>query len=218
MKDEMNEDDSEGKTAAEAIVSGPEPQASEQDLMSRISELEKKNQEYLDRLKRLQADFDNYKKRMAKEREEYMALAAERVVKELLNLADDFERALTNSKGSGENPLRDALEMMYKQLKDILRKEGVVEIPTDCKLDPFEHEAVSKVDQPGKQEGEIVECLQKGYRIGNKVIRPARVVVCHREEGEKPVEDEKAGGAKAPALNEAQKFNLNDEGYIDTDE
>ncbi|MEM3038088.1 MAG: nucleotide exchange factor GrpE [Thermoplasmata archaeon] len=207
MKREMEEGDSGGRTDSASAQPRTESEGSESDYEKRISDLEKKNEEYLDRLKRLQADFDNYKKRMAKEREEYCALATERIIRELLGLLDDFERAIANSKGPDEKPLADALEMMHKQLKDILKKEGVVEITTDCKLDPFEHEAMSKVDQPGKQEGDIVECLQKGYKIGNKVIRPARVVVCHREEGK-----------EAPTIKDTQKLNLNDQGYIDTDE
>lgn len=205
MKFDSEKNDSGNKDAIEPADEVPEPKESgEQD---KVSDLEKKNLECLERLKRLQADFDNYKKRVAKEREEYSALATERIVKQLLDLSDDFERAIANSKDSDDGPLRDAIEMMYKQLKEILRKEGVVEIATDCMLDPFEHEAMSKVGMAGKKEGEIVECLQKGYKIRDKVIRPARVVVCHFEEGE-----------KGSTIKDGQKLNLDDEGYIDTDE
>lgn len=205
MKRDSEVDDSEGKSVAEPQEDTSESQ--EADQKDKIAELEKKNAEYLDRLKRLQADFDNYKKRVAKEREEYSALATERIIKQLLDLLDNFERAIANSNCSDESILRNALGMMYKHLKEILGKEGVVEIPTDCMMDPFEHEAISKVDREGKKEGEIVECLQKGYKIKDKVIRPARVVVCHRQED-----------SEKPTMKDAQQLNLNNGGYIDTDE
>lgn len=207
MKIEINGNDSEEDEIAEPSASVPEPKEAQSEEEKKILELEKKNQEYLDRLKRLQADFDNYKKRVAKEREEFSSLAAERIIKELLNLSDDFERAITNSKEPDAQQLRAALEMMQKQLRDTLRREGVVEIITNCMLDPFEHEAMSNIDQPGKEEGEIVECLQKGYKIGNKVIRPARVVVCHRaQEKESENHDHHA------------ECDHEDDEYIDTDE
>ena len=205
MKRDAEEGDSEKKSVIEPANDVPE--SKESDEQGKVSDLERKNLEYLERLKRLQADFDNYKKRVAKEREDYSALATERIIKQLLNLSDDFERAIANSKGSDDAPLRDAIKMMYKQLREILWKEGVEEIATDCVLDPFEHEAISKVDMAGKKEGEIVECLQKGYKVRDKVIRPARVVVCHCEEGKKEA-----------TIKDTQKLNLDDEGYIDTDE
>ena len=147
-----------------------------------IDELRQKNEEYLEKVKRLQAEFDNYKKRAAKEREETVQLATARLVKELLQLADNFERALANSKNPNDSDLQSqGLKMMYWQLMDILRGEGVTEIETKCKLDPFQHEVMTKVDDPAHADDEIIECVQKGYRMKGKVIRPARVIVCRRE-------------------------------------
>lgn len=144
-----------------------------------IEELEKKNEQYLDKLQRLQADFENYQKRAAKEREECVQLAGARIAKELLGLVDNFDRALANPES--DKAARKGLEMMRMQLMDILRREGISEIDTKCKLDPFQHEVMSKVDDDEREDDEIVECLQKGYKMRGRVIRPARVVVCRKE-------------------------------------
>ena len=160
-----------------------------------IDELRQKNEEYIEKAKRLQAEFENYRKRAAKEREETVQLATVRLVKELLLLADNFERALANSKDPNDSDSQSqGLKMMYWQLMDILKGEGVTEIETRCKLDPFQHEAMTKVDDPDRADDEIIECVQKGYKMKGKVIRPARVVVCRREdsaESEKKNDDEK---------------------------
>ena len=151
-----------------------------------IDELRRKSKEYLEDLKRLQAEFENYRKRAAKEREETVQLATARLVKELLQLADNFERALANSKNPNDSDSQSqGLKMMYWQLMDILKGEGVTEIETRCKLDPFQHEAMTKVDDPDREDDEIIECVQKGYKMKGKVIRPARVIVCRREDDAK---------------------------------
>ena len=160
-----------------------------------IDELRQKNEECIEKMKRLQAEFENYRKRAAKEREETVQLATARLVKELLLLADNFERALINSKNPNDSDSQSqGLKMMYWQLMDILRGEGVTEIETKCKLDPFQHEVMTKVDDAEHADDEIIECVQKGYKMKGKVIRPARVVVCRREdsaENEKKNDDER---------------------------
>jgi len=165
-----------------------EPDATDQ--AREIEELKRKNDESLEKLKRLQAEFENYRKRAAKEREETIQLATARLVKELLLLADNFERAQAISKNSN-NAGSDSqgLKMMYYQLMDILRGEGVTEIGTNCRLDPFQHEVMTKVDDPNREEDEIVECVQKGYRMKGRVIRPARVIVCKREKPAEPANE-----------------------------
>jgi molecular chaperone GrpE len=147
-----------------------------------IDELRQKSEEYLEKIKRLQAEFENYRKRAAKEKDETVQLATVRLVKELLLLADNFERALANLKNPTDSDLQSqGLKMMYWQLMDILKGEGVAEIETKCKLDPFQHEVMTKVDDPEYADEEIIECVQKGYKMKGKVIRPARVIVCRRE-------------------------------------
>lgn len=170
-------------------IEAPEPEDAVDEALDRIEKLEKENREYIDRLKRLQADFENYKKRAARAQQEFMSIATERLVLNLLNLLDDFERAIANSENCENDQARhQGTEMIYKQLRDILRKEGVSEIPTGGKMDPFLHEVMTRVRAPDRDDGEIVEILQKGYKLGNKVIRPARVVVCRNEEEPAPEE------------------------------
>ena len=161
----------------------PPTEAEKTESAREIDELRQKNEECLEKMKRLQAEFENYRKRAAKEREETVQLATVRLVKELLLLADNFERALINSKNPNDSDSQSqGLKMMYWQLMDILKGEGVTEIETKCKLDPFQHEVMTKVDDPDRADDEIIECVQKGYRMKGKVIRPARVIVCRRED------------------------------------
>jgi len=153
------------------------------DTLKKIEELETKNEEYVNRLKYLQADFDNYKKRVTNDRKELIALASERLVRELLNLMDDFERALEHENDNTDDETKSqGIKMIYEQLRELIEKEGVTEIDTDCQLDPFEHEVVSRVSDPEYQDNDIMNCLQKGYKMGGKVIRPAKVVVCRRQD------------------------------------
>jgi len=132
----------------------------------------------LNDLKRLAADFDNYRKRAAREQEALFARAGERVVKELLPVLDDLERALEAAEEHEEAKLEDGVRLVYRQLADVLRKQGLAEIATDGVFDPHVHEAL--LTQPGGdavEPGHVLQVLQKGYRLGDHVLRPARVIV-----------------------------------------
>ena len=129
-----------------------------------------------DRLLRLAADFENYKKRAAREREEYVALANERLLKELLPVLDDLERALNAAEEHEEAQLEEGVRLVHKELADALSREGLAEIETNGRFDPHVHEAL--LSQPSEaEEGSIIEVVQKGYVLGDRVVRPARVVV-----------------------------------------
>ena len=148
---------------------------------ARIAELERERDERLDDLRRLAADFDNYRKRAARDQESLVARAHERLMKALLPVLDDLERALEAADhpeaGAGHAPpLREGVELVARQLRDALEREGLEEIETDGRFDPHVHEAL--LSQPSEQEeGAVLEVLQKGYRLGDRVLRPARVVV-----------------------------------------
>jgi molecular chaperone GrpE len=132
--------------------------------------------EYLDQLKRVAAEFENYRKRAARDRESLVARAAERLVRELVPVLDDLERALQAAEEHEEAKLEEGVRLVHRQLAESLRREGLEEIPTEGKFDPHLHEAL--LAQPVDAEsGTIVEVLQKGYRLGDRVLRPARVVV-----------------------------------------
>ena len=129
-----------------------------------------------DRLLRLAADFENYKKRAARERQEYVALANERLIAELLPVLDDLERALTAAEQHEEAQLEDGVRLVHRSLAALLERQGVTAIETEGKFDPHVHEAL--LSQPSEaDEGSVLDVVQKGYKLGDRVVRPARVVV-----------------------------------------
>ena len=145
-----------------------------------VEALVKERDELLDTLQRLQAEFDNYRKRAARDQQSLVARAHERLVKELVPVLDDLERALEAAEAHEEAKLEEGVALVTRSLGDILRKEGLEEIPTEGKFDPHVHEAL--LSQPSDaNEGDVIEVIQKGYRLGDRVIRPARVVIAGRK-------------------------------------
>ena len=129
-----------------------------------------------DRLKRLMAEFDNYKKRASKEREQlYNSLVAD-IMMAFLPVMDNLEKAInTNTEDEG---YRQGMELVAKQFKDVLKSFGLEEIKTEGEIfNPILHEAVSSVQDDTKESQEIIEEFRKGYKMGDKVIRHAMVVV-----------------------------------------
>ena len=126
---------------------------------------------------RLAADFDNYRKRTAREHAELTQRANERLLNELLPVLDDLERALEAAAEHEEAKLEEGVRLVHRQLADTLRREGLEEVPTDGMFDPHVHEALLAQPVEGRESGEIVDVVQKGYRLGDRVLRPARVVV-----------------------------------------
>jgi molecular chaperone GrpE len=111
-----------------------------------------------------------------RERESLVARAHERLVKELLPVLDDLERALAAAEEHEEAKLEDGVRLVHRELADALEREGLVEIETNGAFDPHVHEAL--LSQPSDaEEGSVLEVVQKGYRLGDRVLRPARVVV-----------------------------------------
>lgn len=132
--------------------------------------------EYLADLKRVAAEFENFRKRAARDQASLVSRAAERLVKELLPVLDDLERALEAAEEHQEAKLEEGVRLVHRQLADALRREGLEEIAADGKFDPHVHEAL--LSQPAEaEEGTVLEVLQKGYRLGDRVLRPARVIV-----------------------------------------
>jgi molecular chaperone GrpE len=153
-----------------------ELQAELDELKARLEEAEAKRDEYLDSLQRLAADFDNYRKRAARDQESLVARAHERLVKELLPVLDDLGRALEAAAKHEEAKLEEGVQLVQRALADLLAKEGLAEIDTNGRFDPHVHEAL--LTQPSEaEEGSVIQVLQKGYRLGDRVLRPARVVV-----------------------------------------
>ena len=137
------------------------------------AELAEKENRYL----RLQADFENFRRRTRQEKEELAAVVTQNLLKDLLPFLDNFERALAAG-GNDEGGLRAGVEMMYKQLVEALKKEGLEYIETkDKSFDPNFHQAVMRVEDSEKEDGTIVAELQKGYMVKGRVIRPSMVQV-----------------------------------------
>ena len=169
----------------------------------RVAALEAERDEYLGLLQRVQADFENYRKRAARDQERLVAHAHERLVRELLPVLDDLERAAkppardsgpregargnrveAPPTGDDQTDLRsqldavlDGVKLVERSLRAALEKEGLVEIETDGAFDPHVHEAVLAQPHEDAEPGAVVDVLQRGYRLGDKVVRPARVIV-----------------------------------------
>ncbi len=131
---------------------------------------------------RLAADFDNYRKRVAREHAELSARANERLVNELLPVLDDLERALEataerNHTGDWEAKLEEGVQLVHRSLASLLERHGLTEIGTEGAFDPHVHEALLAQSAEGAEEGSVLQVLQKGYKLGDKVLRPARVIV-----------------------------------------
>jgi molecular chaperone GrpE len=156
----------EGLTAPEETVEVEDP----------LAEAQAKAEEHLKDLQRLAAEFDNYRKRVARHLALRVARATERLVKELLPVVDDLERALDAAEKHEEAKLEEGVRLVHRALEDALRRQGLQEIAVDGRFDPHVHEAL--LAQPSEaEEGTVVEVVQKGYRLGDLVLRPARVVV-----------------------------------------
>jgi molecular chaperone GrpE len=147
------------------------------DLDQLLAETRAERDEYLDLLQRLQADFENYRKRAARDQERLVAHAHERLVRELLPILDDLERALAAAERHEEATLVDGVQLVEKGLRHALAKEGLSEIPTDGAFDPHVHEAMLARPGDDAEPGSVLEVVQRGYRLGDKVVRPARVIV-----------------------------------------
>jgi molecular chaperone GrpE len=158
------------------------------------SELERERDDYLDALRRLKAEFDNFRKRTESERAAQSVRASEAIVRELLPVLDDLERALVAAEerraciAAGQSPaasapeelearLEEGVRLVHRALADVLARTGLSEIDTDGAFDPHVHEALLAQPVEGAEPGSVVQVIQKGYVLGDRVLRPARVVI-----------------------------------------
>ena len=139
--------------------------------------LEAQLKEKSDRILRLQADFENFRRRTAKEKEELAAVITQNLLTDLLPLLDNFERAMAVEQTDDE-AFQKGVEMIFTQLREVLDKHGLEGIEAEGKpFDPNVHQAVMRVENPDVEDGTITQVLQKGYQAKGKVIRPAMVQV-----------------------------------------
>jgi len=163
---EINESDP--TTAADAADASSDP----------TIELRRERDELHDRLLRKGAEFDNYRKRIERERREQSDQAVVDLLLSLLTVVDDFDRALTIEAGADAEGYRKGVELIYAKLQDVLKKHGVRPIETlGTDFDPNLHEAVMHEASPDHRDGEVIGELRKGYMLGEKLLRPAMVKV-----------------------------------------
>lgn len=168
------------------------PEGSSEPVVGRV---EPEQNDFLDDLKRLQADFDNYRKRMMREQAATAGRAKARLIERLLPVLDAFDQALTHDESSG------GVELIAKQLRTTLEAEGLEEIPAEgAAFDPHVHEAVDSREDPDVDQAVARSVYRRGYRVGEQVLRPAMVVVARPPE---PAEAEAAGTPDAPEGPEA---------------
>jgi molecular chaperone GrpE len=170
---------SAAKVPEEVAASAPESEELERALAASEqarAEAEALRDQYLGDLQRLAADFDNYRKRVAREREALVTRAHAGLVEAILPVLDDLGRALEAAGLHEEAKLEDGVRLVHRQLSDVLAREGLQEIPTDVVFDPHVHEALAAIPSEA-EEGTILEVVQRGYLLGDRVLRPARVVV-----------------------------------------
>jgi molecular chaperone GrpE len=173
-RDEAGEPSGEEDPANEAERLAEKEQVESEDPLARA---QRERDEYLDLARRAQADFENYRKRAARETAAAGDRAKSGLVRELLPVVDNLERAL-QSAAEGEQHLAEGVRLVHSELIAVLERNGVVQYdPRGERFDPGEHEALSMRDQEGAEPGVVVDVVEKGYRANGTVLRPARVVV-----------------------------------------
>lgn len=181
-------DSVEGAAAAEvfdaedAQVTTEEEMSTEEmldPLQSELEETRSKADEYLDGWQRSRAEFANYKKRVERDQAQIYQNIAGNLTKRYLEIADDLERALNSRPEDGEGAQwANGIELIYRKLMSTIEAEGVERIVPDGHFfDPNFHEAISQEDSPEHESGQIIEVLQPGYKLGDRILRPARVRV-----------------------------------------
>ncbi|RRD27202.1 nucleotide exchange factor GrpE [Fusobacterium canifelinum] len=177
VKEEKEEAHEHEHKHGEHTCCGKHGHKHEEEIGKLKAEIEEWKNEYL----RKQADFQNFTKRKEKEVDELKKFASEKIITQFLGSLDNFERAIESSIESKDfDSLLKGIEMIVRNLKDIMSAEGVEEIKTEGVYDPVYHHAVGVEASEDKKEDEIVKVLQKGYMMKGKVIRPAMVIVCKK--------------------------------------
>jgi molecular chaperone GrpE len=143
--------------------------------------LQEEHDQLRDRWLRLQADFDNYRKRMLREKQETLTYGHENVVKDLLPVVDNLERAIEHasaSSGADFEGMLQGVELVRRELLAVLTKHGVEGIEAEGEaFDPNVHEALAQVEEPSVEAGRVARVLEQGYRLRDRLLRPARVMV-----------------------------------------
>jgi len=156
-----------------------EPEASPQELADQLRAVSTERDQYLDHLRRLKAEFENYRKRVQRDNEAVVARAGERVIESLLPVVDNLQRALEAAARHEEGQVIEGIEVVTGQLRSVLAGHGLEEVPAAAGLpfDPTIHEAVLAQEHDDFPEGAIISVLEPGYLLHGRLLRPSRVIV-----------------------------------------
>lgn len=148
-------------------------------LEEKVKQLEAEIADYVDTLKRVQAQFENYKKRIKKEFDTFTEISTHKLVKELLPVLDNLERAISSAESTDDKgKIIEGVRLIYHQFREVLEKEGLKTIdPAGDRFDPYFHEAIMQVESDEHEDNTVVEVFQKGYLINDHLLRPAIVKV-----------------------------------------
>lgn len=171
-REEMNTDRSGAAASAPVADIGPGPAVD-------VDEIQRQRDEYYELLLRKTAEFENYRKRVDRDRQTASEAAAADLLGDLLPLVDDLERALAvDASGEGAEAYRRGVEMIHRQLLELLRKRGVRPIEAvGADFDPYYHQAVAHEAVEGRRDGEVIEEFRRGYMLGDRLLRPSMVKV-----------------------------------------
>jgi len=176
VTERADEDAADAEDATEALE---EIEASDDAIAADLEKARAEAESYLDDLRRLQADFDNYRKRTLREQTARAASASQALVARLLPVLDNFELAVSSAEHSRDfDRMLKGVEMVFGELREVLESEGLVRIEAEGKpFDPERHEAVIAVEQEDTEPGMVVDIVRTGYELRGKVLRPAMVKV-----------------------------------------
>lgn len=178
LEEEKN-DETEDENVEETSIENDDEVSEEADLTSKITELETEKEEIYEKMLRLQADFENFKRRAKKDRENDLKYKSQDLANEIIPILDNFERALQFEIDDDQmKSFVDGMKMIHDQLLNALKQVGVEEIKAENEMfDPQVHQAVMQVQEEGFESNQIVEVLQKGYVLKDRVLRPSMVKV-----------------------------------------
>jgi molecular chaperone GrpE len=182
VEETEDEDEADEQVVTERADEEPEaeePPADDAELVAAVTAARAEAESYLDDLRRLQAEFDNYRKRMLREQTARIASASQALVARLLPVLDNFELAVSHAEQSRDfDRMLKGVEMVFGELREVLQAEGLVKIEAEGKpFDPERHEAVVAVEQEDAEPGTVVDVVRTGYELRGKVLRPAMVKV-----------------------------------------
>jgi len=189
-EESLHQDKRDGEVVSEPVDKSLDKMTKEE-WVEKIRELQKESQRNYDLYLRSQAEMENMKKRNRKDKEDWLKFAGETLIKEMLPVLDNLEKALSHSNNENTvHALKEGIHLTLKGLKDSLSKSGLEEVKAlGESFDPCFHEAVSEMDDPKSKPGIVITELQKGYVLNSRLIRPAMVVVNRKKAAQQADQD-----------------------------